>query len=401
MIRKHICLWFVLFAPTVAANDAHLYQQVHNRLALMKDVAAYKWINGISIENLEREALILEKAATESLRSGIRIEDSKRFFSEQISAAKEIQQYWFSYWENQPGPSTAPDLTTILRPELIKLGNKITRELKFAQPTNADRFFATVKIEGLSKDSKARLYESIASIGFYDNQLDQILDSGILRVGTTGDYEPFSYRAPSENEFRGIDIDLARNLAKTLDVQIRFIQTTWPSLLEDLEQGHFDIAMSGISRHPARRKVGFFSDTYHTGGKTPISRCENKEKFDTLEKINSSDTRIIVNPGGTNEQFIDLWLEQAKKIVHPDNRSIFREIINRNADVMITDSIEVQLQVAKHAELCRTMPARTLTFQEKAYLMPKDIGLKRYVDRWLATRVEDGTVKILFEQHLN
>ena len=401
MIRKLVCLWFVLFAPTVTANDAHLYQLVHSRLALMKDVAAYKWINEIPIENLEREAFILEKAAAESLRSGIRLEDSKRFFSEQISAAKKIQQYWFSDWENQPGPAAAPDLDNILRPELIKLGNKITRELKFAQPINADLFFATVKIEGLSKDSKARLYESFASISHYDNQLDQILDSGILRVGTTGDYEPFSYRASSEAEFQGIDIDLARDLAKTLDVEIRFIQTTWPSLLEDLEQGHFDIAMSGISRVPTRQKVGFFSNTYHTGGKTPISRCENKGKFDTLEKINSSTTRIIVNPGGTNEQFVNIRVKQAKIIVHPDNRSIFEEIVSNNADVMITDSIEVQLQVAKHKELCRTMPARTLTFQEKAYLMPKDIELKRYVDRWLATRVEDGTVKTVFEQHLN
>jgi cyclohexadienyl dehydratase len=147
--------------------------------------------------------------------------------------------------------------------------------------------------------------------------LDQILDSGILPVGTTGDYEPFSYRAFSEAEFQGIDIALARDLAKTSDVEIRFIQTTWPSPLENLEQGHFDIAMSGISRHPARRKVGFFSDTYHTGGKTPISWCENKEKFDTLEKINSSTTRIIVNPGGTNEQLVDPRVNQAKKIYTP------------------------------------------------------------------------------------
>lgn len=401
MNRKHICLWFVLFAPTVSANDGHLYQLVHSRLALMKDVAAHKWINRIPIENLEREALVLEKAAAESLQFGIRIEDSRRFFSEQISAAKEIQRYWFSYWENQRGPSAPPDLNTILRPELIKLGNKITRELKFAQTIDADLFFATVNIEGLSNKSRARLYESIASINLYNNQLDQILESGILRVGTTGDYEPFSYRASPESEFQGIDIDLARDLAKTLGVEIQFIQTTWPSLLEDLEQSHFDIAMSGISVHAARREIGFFSEPYHTGGKTPISRCENKENFDTLEKIDASNTRIIVNPGGTNEHFVDLRLTQAKKIVHPDNRSIFQEIINANADVMITDSIEVQLQVGKHAELCRTMPERTLTFQEKAYLMPQDIELKGYVDRWLAARFGDGTVENLFDQHVN
>ena len=98
---------------------------------------------------------------------------------------------------------------------------------------------------------------------------------------------------------------------------------------------------------------------------------------------------------------MDQNIKQAKKILHLDNRTIFDEIINGNADLMITDEIEVKLQSARHPELCPTMPGRTLTYQEKGYLMPQDQRLKEYVDLWLALRLGDGTVASTFERHLN
>ncbi|MCZ6504157.1 MAG: transporter substrate-binding domain-containing protein, partial [Gammaproteobacteria bacterium] len=175
----------------------------------------------------------------------------------------------------------------------------------------------------------------------------------------------------------------------------------WQSLLEDLKAGRYDIAMSGVSRNLDRQKVGFFSDTYHQGGKTPISLCKNRNKFNSLQKIDRKANRIIVNPGGTNERYVDAHIQQAKKVLHEDNRTIFNEIINGNADLMITDEIEVQLQAARHKQLCATMPDENLTYQDKGYLMPQDHQLKEYVDLWLATRHGDGTLQSTFEKHLN
>ena len=159
--------------------------------------------------------------------------------------------------------------------------------------------------------------------------------------------------------------------------------------------------MGGVSRNLERQKVGFFSDAYHQGGKTPISLCKNRNKFNSLRNIDRNSNRIIVNPGGTNERYIDAHIHHAKKVLHQDNRTIFKEIINGNADLMITDEIEVQLQSARHKQLCPTMPDENLTFQDKGYLMPQDHRLKEYVNLWLATRLRDGTVKSTFEKHLN
>ncbi len=401
MPKVLLALFLICWALTGLADQPHLYTLVSDRLDLMDEVAAFKWINRIPVEDLKREAVVLEKARSDSLKAGIGIKASEEFFAQQILAAKEIQAYWFAQWDRTGGPVTAPDLRNEIRPQLIELGNAITRALGLDVSHDRDSFFAALDVEGLSDRSRADLYTTLSRIKPYPDRLIQIKESGILRVGTTGDYAPFSHRQNSDSPFVGIDITLAQDLADSLGAEVRFVHTTWPGLIEDLKENHFDIAMSGVSRSLVRQQAGYFSVPYHTGGKTPISLCNKVAQFDTISKIDVPSTRIIVNPGGTNERFVDSSLHQVEKILHLDNRTIFDEIIQGRADVMITDSIEVRLQANRHPQLCATMPGKTLTFQEKGYLMPSDIRWKTYVDLWLATRIGDGTVAKAFTDNLD
>ncbi len=365
----------------------------------MKDVAAYKWLNGRPIEDLAREEAVLESAATAALRVGVTQQSSRHFFSVQIRAAKEIQAYWFTVWRAGAEPHHAPDLDTELRPRLIDLGSAITDQLAGPVPAqDANRFKRVVTVAGLSDTTRDALFEALLAVRLYPDRLTQILESGKLRVGTTGDYAPFSYL--KDRAFLGIDVDMAQDLAQSLDVEVVFTQTSWPMLMEDLVAGKYDIAMSGVSRSLARQRKGYFSHNYHTGGKTPIIRCSDRDRFRSLSDIDRSGVRLIVNPGGTNERYVDGHIEHATKLVHADNRTIFEEIASGEADIMITDGIEVDLQTARNALLCAAMPGHFLTHLEKGYLMPRDTPLKEYVDLWLEQRIADGTVERLFSRHL-
>ena len=108
--------------------------------------------------------------------------------------------------------------------------------------------------------------------------------------------------------------------------------------------------------------------------------------------------RVVVNPGGTNEQFVDAHIHQAEKLTHPDNRSIFQEIVEGRADVMFTDRIEVELQTRRTAALCSTMAA-DLSYQEKSYLVPQDPVWLEFVNTWLALRLAEGAVDAAFQTH--
>src|SRR5208283_2173783 len=79
------------------------------------------------------------------------------------------------------------------------------------------------------------------------SRLDEILQRGVLRVGTTGDYRPFTALDKTTGAYTGFDIDLARSLADALGVKVEFEPTSWPHLASDFEAGAFDIAMGGVS----------------------------------------------------------------------------------------------------------------------------------------------------------
>jgi len=88
---------------------------------------------------------------------------------------------------------------------------------------------------------------------------------GELVVGTK-EAPPFAMK-DSEGNWSGISIDLWRQVADRLKLRYHFVDVvTVTSLLENLESGHFDIAVAAITVTPARQQlVDFTTPYFHTG----------------------------------------------------------------------------------------------------------------------------------------
>jgi cyclohexadienyl dehydratase len=229
------------------------------------------------------------------------------------------------------------------------------------------------------------------------SRFDSILGTRVLRVGTTGDYRPFTALDKSSGEYSGFDIDLARSLGQALGAKVEFVPTTWGSLARDLQNGDFDIAMGGISVTLDRQKTGFFSSPYMREGKTPIARCSDQARFQTLADIDRPGVRVIANPGGTNERFDRAHFHAADIILYPDNLTIFDQLAKGGADLMITDASETRFQQKLHPDvLCAIHPDKPFDFAEKAYWMAPEPALKAFVDQWLHLATEDGEFDALY-----
>ena len=111
------------------------------------------------------------------------------------------------------------------------------------------------------------------------SRLDAILSAQVLRVGTTGDYRPFSALDRTTGAYSGFDVDMAGALGEALGVKVTFVPTAWPSLSHDLKAGAFDIAMGGVSVTLERQKIGFFSEPYLRDGKTPMRAAPTRQSI--------------------------------------------------------------------------------------------------------------------------
>ena len=216
----------------------------------------------------------------------------------------------------------------------------------------------------------------------------------LLKVGTSGDYAPFS--SGSGDERAGFDVELARAYAQERGLALEFVRFRWPDLLKDLAAQRFDLALSGVTIRPQRSLAGRFSVPLVESGAVLLLR--EPERFTGVEQLDRPDLRIGVNAGGYLEQVAQEHFPRATRIAIADNASVRAALLAGELDAAVTDSIEAPEWKRGAEDLGQTPP---FTRDRKAALVRADEpALAADLDRWLLAREADGTLAKLRREHL-
>lgn len=232
--------------------------------------------------------------------------------------------------------------------------------------------------------------------------VEHIEQRGVLIVGTTGDYRPLTFCEPATGEYWGFGIELAEAIAARMGVVVQFVHTSWPTLTADVqaEPQLFDMAMGGITITEARCATMLMSEGYLANGKTILCRTEDTSRFRSLEDIDRPEVRVMVNPGGLNEQFARQHLTHATLIVYPNNEEIPSLIAQGEADVMITEITEAPYYVQTDPRLAAPLLDTPFTHGEIGVLMRKgQDDLLQLVNSIIRQMKADGTLRQLTERY--
>ena len=232
-----------------------------------------------------------------------------------------------------------------------------------------------------------------AGCGTPTGVLSAVRGRGVLRVGSTGDYKPMSFRNPATGRYEGFDAALAEDLARSLGVSLEYVPTSWPTLMQDTLDRKFDLAICGITITAERQKHALMSVGYLRNGKTVLCRAEDARKYVTLAAIDRPEVRVMENPGGLNEKFARRNLPRATLIIHPVNEEIPGLVASGKADVMITEIMEAAYYCARDKRLAAPLLDAPFTHGELGALLPPGSEtLLDHVDKFLGEARATGQI---------
>ena len=220
--------------------------------------------------------------------------------------------------------------------------------------------------------------------------LQEILNDGVLKVGTTGDWNPMTVRDPATNSYKGYDIDVMTQLAEDLGVELEFVATDWKTLVNGVVAGNYHMTGSA-SISPARLKAAGHSDSSIAVEIYPFTTDDKIANFDSWDSINSGDVQVATTLGTTFEKSVRDWFPEADiKVVEAPARG-FQEVLAGRADVFITSNIEGSTLLEKFPNLRQIEVSEARAPTPIAMLLPQgDQVWINYVNSWIELRKAQG-----------
>lgn len=229
------------------------------------------------------------------------------------------------------------------------------------------------------------------------SRLQTILESGKLRVGTTGDFNPMSFKDPASGEYRGFDIDVVTQLAKDMEVELELVPTDWKTLVNGVVADKYDMTTSA-SVSVARAKVAGFTDAYVEFGTVPLTLKSNLGKFTGWDSIDKPEVTVATTLGTVFEAQAKTFFPSATLVSVEAPARDFQEVLAGRAMVSITSNVEAAALTETYPELAIVPVDRQRAKRPGAFLVAQDDFVWiNFLNQWIALKKADGWLDQLHE----
>lgn len=222
--------------------------------------------------------------------------------------------------------------------------------------------------------------------------LDAIRERGVLVVGLDDSFPPMGFRDES-NEIVGFDIDLAKEAAKRLGVEVEFRPVDWDGVILSLNKGDIDLVWNGMTITESRQEKINFSKPYLDNRQIVITQAgsEVESKSDLAGKVvglqMGSSSEVALN----SDEAVAASLKEVKK--YSNNVEALLDLAAGRTDAVVVDEIVGRYYIAKkpgvYAVLSEDFGAETYGVG----IRKSDVQLKAELDRVLDEMKADGAAE--------
>jgi len=168
--------------------------------------------------------------------------------------------------------------------------------------------------------------------------IDTIKAKGQLILGTEAQYAPYEYHKVTDgkDEIKGMDIDIAKEIAKELGVELVIKDLPFDSLLTALTGNKIDLIIAGMEPREDRKKSVDFSDIYYNAEQGILVRAEDESKYTTIESL--AGKKVGAQLGSTQESILKSQLKDSKPVVMEKVPDLVLSLSTKKVDGVICEA---------------------------------------------------------------
>ncbi len=229
--------------------------------------------------------------------------------------------------------------------------------------------------------------------------LETILTTKKIRVCIWSEYYGISYIDPRTQELIGLDVDLAKEFAKHLNVSIAFQQSSFATLINDIKTNRCDLAAFAIAHTPQRQEHLYLSSPHLQSDIYAITTKHN-QRIKTWDDIDKEGVIVAVAKGTLHVKIMQERLKKAQLLILDSLHAREREVESGRADLFMTDYPfgMRMLEQKEWAKLIR--PETPFHMSPYGWAMAQDEkALHEKVEAFLQMVKEDGMLLFLAKKH--
>jgi len=224
-----------------------------------------------------------------------------------------------------------------------------------------------------------------------ESVIETIKKDGVIRIGLSI-FAPWSM-LDVNGELIGFELDVGRELAKDMGVDVEFVPTAWDGIIPQLVAGNFDVIISGMSITPARNLTVNFTQPYAYSGLTIRANKEMTEGF-TLEDYNSPDVTFSARRGGTPATVIAQIFPEAELLLFDEDGAATQEVLNGNAHANMQAEPTPSIEVRRYPDQLVVPFDQTFLATGEGFALRKgDPDALNFFNNWIAVKQASGWLK--------
>jgi polar amino acid transport system substrate-binding protein len=228
--------------------------------------------------------------------------------------------------------------------------------------------------------------------------LDRIVAKKELVVGTAASMPPLNMTM-KDGQIAGMEIDLARFIAASLEVKLVLKQMPFNALLPALQAGQVDMILSGMTITPARNLKVAFVGPYLISGKSILAKKANIESLSDPSKINTPDKVLVALKGSTSQAFAEKIFPKAKLNLTDDYEQAITMVREDKAQAMVADIQTCQLAVHRFPAAELTTLKNPMSYEPLGIAIPPDdFLLINWLQNFLHTVEKDGSLGMIVDR---